>query len=127
MTDTFSIGDLSREYEVTPRAIRFYEDAGLLSPQRKGRTRVFSSRDRTRLKLIVRGKRLGFSISEIGEILNLYDAPSGEQGQLRYFIRKIRERRKHLEQQRKDIKAILKELDGVEDQCKDLLAASRDG
>ncbi|RKZ34350.1 MAG: MerR family transcriptional regulator [Gammaproteobacteria bacterium] len=124
MSETFSIGDLSREYEVTPRAIRFYEDAGLLSPGRNGRTRVFSPRDRIRLKLILRGKRLGFSLNEIREILDLYDAPSGEQGQLHYFMQKIRERRGHLEQQRKDIKAILKELEGIEDQCKDLLAAS---
>ena len=88
-----SIGDLSREFDVTPRTIRFYEDRGLLTPTRRGQNRVYSGRDRIRLMLILRGKRLGFSISEIAEILDLYDAPEGEVGQLDHFVAKIRERR----------------------------------
>ena len=82
----FSISDLAREFGVTTRAIRFYEDEGLLSPGRSGRQRVYTSRDHVRLKLIVRGKRLGFSLSEVREIIEMYDLDSGENGQLRYFL-----------------------------------------
>ncbi|NIW86644.1 MAG: MerR family transcriptional regulator, partial [Gammaproteobacteria bacterium] len=74
MNTVYSIGDLAREFDVTPRTIRFYEDQGLLSPARSGQNRVYTARDRTRLKLILRGKRLGFSLSEIRDILDLYDA-----------------------------------------------------
>ena len=80
---SFSISDLAREFGVTTRAIRFYEDEGLLSPSRSGRQRVYTSRDHVRLKLIVRGKRLGFSLSEVREIIEMYDLDSGESGQLR--------------------------------------------
>lgn len=115
--ETFSIGDLAREFEVTPRTIRFYEDRGLLAPERRGQNRVYTGRDRVRLRLILRGKRLGFSISEIADILDLYDAPQGEVGQLDYFIGLIRERRESLRQQADDIRAVLAELDDVEAQC----------
>ena len=80
MKSVFSIGLLAREFDVTTRTIRFYEDQGLLSPRRRGQTRLFDQRDRTRLKLILRGKRLGFSLSEINEIVDMYDAPPGETG-----------------------------------------------
>ena len=115
--DTLSIGDLSREFDVTPRTIRFYEDRGLLSPTHRGQNRVYSGRDRIRLMLILRGKRLGFSISEIAEILDLYDAPEGEVGQLDHFIAKIRERRNALRKQAEDIATVLNELDHVEARC----------
>ena len=116
--EQFSISELSQEFDVTTRAIRFYEDEGLLEPHRQGRQRVYSSRDRVRLKLILRGKRLGFSLSEIGDIIDMYDSEPGEVGQLQYFIEKISVRRKTLKQQRDDIEVTLKELDCIEKQCR---------
>ena len=116
--EQFSISELSQEFDVTTRAIRFYEDEGLLEPQRPGRQRVYSGRDRVRLKLILRGKRLGFSLSEIGDIIDMYDSEPGEVGQLQYFIEKISVRRKTLRQQRDDIDVTLKELDSIEKQCR---------
>lgn len=121
MAETFSMTQLAREFDLTSRAIRYYEQEGLIAPSRRGRTRVFSLRDRTRLRLIQRGRRLGFSIAEIREILDLYDSGDGEQGQLVHFVRKIRERRASLEVQRRDIDAILEELDRVEAVCLDQL------
>ncbi len=114
---SFSIADLAREFDVTTRTIRFYEDEGLIAPARRGRTRIFSARDRVRLKLILRGKRLGFSLDEIREIIDLYDAAPGEEGQLRHFLAKIGERRAALEQQRADIAETLGELVEVERRC----------
>ncbi|EDP62412.1 transcriptional regulator, MerR family protein [alpha proteobacterium BAL199] len=121
MDATFSMTQLAREFDLTSRAIRYYEQEGLIAPSRRGRTRVFSLRDRTRLRLIQRGRRLGFSIAEIREILNLYDDRDGERGQLVHFVRKIRERRASLEVQRRDIDAILEELDRLEAACLDRL------
>lgn len=121
MQDSYSISDLSREFRVTTRAIRFYEDQGLLTPRRDGHNRIYGPRDRVRLKLILRGKRLGFSLREVGELLDLYDAPDGEAGQLRHFIHKIRERRGSLLEQRHDIEAVLAELDTLEHRCEQLL------
>ena len=112
--DTLSIGDLSREFDVTPRTIRFYEDRGLLTPTRRGQNRVYSGRDRIRLMLILRGKRLGFSISEIAEILDLYDAPEGEVGQLDHFVAKIRERRDALRKQAEDVPLCVFEATGLD-------------
>lgn len=114
---TYGIADLAREFDVTTRTLRFYEDEGLITPERQGQKRIFSQRDRVRLKLILRGKRLGFSLDEIREIINLYDAPPGELGQIRFFLDKIRERRGTLERQRDDIAATLAELDDVEARC----------
>lgn len=114
---TYGIAELAREFDVTTRTLRFYEDEGLIAPQRQGQRRIFSARDRVRLKLILRGKRLGFSIGEIREIINLYDAPPGEAGQIRFFLQKIRERRAALERQRDDIAATLDELNDVEARC----------
>ena len=121
MAETFSMTQLAREFELTSRAIRYYEQEGLIAPSRRGRTRVFPLRDRTRLRLILRGRRLGFSIAEIREILDLYDSREGERGQLVHFVRKIRERRASLEVQRRDIDAILEELDRQEAACMDRL------
>jgi DNA-binding transcriptional MerR regulator len=114
---TYSIRDLASEFDVTTRTIRFYEDEGLISPARRGQTRLFTPRDRIRLKLILRGKRLGFSLNEIREIIDLYDAAPGEYGQLRFFLSKIAERRALLEQQRADIADTLDELAEVERRC----------
>ncbi len=126
MSDSFSIGDLSREFGVTTRTIRFYEDQGLLSPTRNGQNRIYQARDRVRLKLILRGKRLGFSLKEIKKLIELYDAPEGQAGQLRSFIEKIRARRTELLSQKDDIVHVLDELDTLEQRCTDLLAAERD-
>lgn len=117
MPPTYGIADLAREFDVTTRTLRFYEDEGLIAPERQGQKRIFSMRDRVRLKLILRGKRLGFSLDEIREIINLYDAPPGEVGQIRFFLDKIRERRAALERQRDDIAATLEELVDVEARC----------
>jgi DNA-binding transcriptional MerR regulator len=127
MSDLYSIGDLSREFGVTTRTIRFYEDQGLLSPTRNGQNRIYQGRDRVRLKLILRGKRLGFSLKEINKLIALYDAPEGEAGQLRSFIEKIRARRTELLVQKDDIAQVLDELDTLEGRCTDLLEAGGDG
>jgi DNA-binding transcriptional MerR regulator len=123
---TWTITDLAREFDLTTRAIRFYEDQKLIAPVRRGQARVYGSRDRTRLKLILRGKRLGFSLGEIAEIIGLYEAEPGEVGQLEFFLDKIAERRRHLEQQREDIEVTLAELEAVEANCHSRLAALRD-
>ncbi len=123
MSNVYSIGDLSREFGVTTRTIRFYEDQGLLSPTRNGQNRIYRARDRVRLKLIFRGKRIGFSLKEINKLIELYDAPEGEAGQLRSFIEKIRARRVELLAQKDDIAHVLDELDALEQRCSDLLTA----
>lgn len=123
MSEIFSIGDLSREFEVTTRTIRHYEDLGLLAPSRSGQNRIYSARDRVHLKLILRGRRLGFSLKEIGELLELYDAPNGEASQLKRFIGKMRERRETLLEQRRDIDRVLDELDDLEKRCVEILQA----
>jgi DNA-binding transcriptional MerR regulator len=121
MSDTYSISDLAREFEVTTRTIRFYEDQGLLSPARAGATRVFSNRDRVRLKLALRGKRLGFSLAEIRELFELYDVSRDEKKQLEAFLVRLERRRTLLEQQREDIEVMLNEIDFFANQCRRLL------
>ncbi len=122
MTDRHTMTQLVRELGLTSRAIRFYEQQGLIEPSRDGRARVFSSRDRTRLVLIQRCRRLGFSIAEIREILDLYDAEDGERAQLVHLLRKIRDRRAQLEAQRRDIDVIESELLRLENSCLDRLS-----
>jgi DNA-binding transcriptional MerR regulator len=122
MSSHYTITQLAQEFDVTTRTIRFYEDQGLLNPTRNGQMRVYSPRDRVRLKLVLRGKRLGFSLSEIREMLDMYDAEPGESGQLELFLAKIDERRGLLQQQRHDIELTLKELDDIEAQCRAQLA-----
>ncbi len=122
MAERFTITELSREFDVTTRTIRFYEDEGLLAPDRRGQARIYGTRDRVRLRLILRGKRLGFSLSEIKEILDLYDREPGEAGQLRHFLAKIAQRRAQLRQQREDIDVTLAELATVEARCDERLA-----
>jgi DNA-binding transcriptional MerR regulator len=125
--ETFSIAELAREFDITTRAIRFYEDEGLLAPKRRGQTRIYAPRDRTRLKLILRGKRLGFSLQEIAEMVTMYDATPGEAGQLDLFLKRITERRATLEQQREDIKVTLSELEAAEAAAKKRLKELRGG
>ena len=123
----YGIGDLARESGATPRAIRFYEDHGLLRPLREGQRRIYRERDRTRLKLILRGKRLGFSLAEIAEILALYDEPRGEAKQLEFLLEKIAARRAELLAKRRDIEASLRDLDGVARNCRQRLQALKGG
>ena len=122
----YGIGELARESGATPRAIRFYEDYGLLRPLREGQRRIYRERDRTRLKLILRGKRLGFSLAEIAEILALYDEPRGEGKQLEFLLEKIAARCTELLAKRRDIEASLRDLDGVARDCRRRLQALKD-
>jgi DNA-binding transcriptional MerR regulator len=114
---TYSIGDLSKEFDITTRSIRFYEDQGLLLPARKGQTRIYNQRDRVRLKLVLRGKRLGFSLAETGRLFELYDTDKSSATQLPTMMDLISQKRTDLNQQLEDIKAVLFELDDLEKNC----------
>jgi DNA-binding transcriptional MerR regulator len=114
---TWTITELADEYDVTLRTIRHYEDLGLITPERRGTTRIFHLRDRVRLALILRGKRLGFTLDEIATIVDMYDAEPGEAGQLTYLIDQIGVRRADLEQRRRDLDQTLADLDVVERRC----------
>ena len=122
---TWTISELAEEYDVTLRTLRHYEELGLLAPQRVGATRVYHQRDRIRLELILRGKRLGFSLPQIRTIVNMYDEPPGEAGQLQYLLDQIQVRRDELAQLRRDIEHTAGELDRVEARCREDLAALR--
>jgi DNA-binding transcriptional MerR regulator len=122
---TWSIAELAAAYGVTLRTIRFYEDKGLLTPERRGTARVYHPRDKVRLGLILRGKRLGFSLDEISTIVDMYDAEPGEEGQLVYLLDQIGSRRAELEQRRRDIDETLRELAEVERRCRADLKALR--
>lgn len=119
MDRTWTITELAEEHGVTLRTLRHYEDVGLLSPERRGTTRVFHQRDRIRLRLILRGKRLGFTLPEISTIVDMYDDQPGEAGQLRYLLDRIEVRRADLEQRRRDIDDTLAELDEVAARCRE--------
>jgi DNA-binding transcriptional MerR regulator len=123
---TWSIAELAAAYGVTLRTIRFYEDRGLLTPERRGTARVYHPRDKVRLGLILRGKRLGFSLDEIATIVDMYDAEPGEEGQLAYLLDQIGRRRSELEQRRRDIDETLLELAEVERRCQADLKALRE-
>ena len=122
MSETYGIAELAREFDVTTRTIRFYEDKGLLSPNRQGQRRVYAPRDQVRLRLIMRGKRLGFSLDEIRELIDLYDVDPTEVTQLRHFLEKIRERKAALVLQQADIAETLEEMGRIESQCSSLLS-----
>ncbi len=122
---TFTITELANEFDITPRAIRFYEDMGLLLPTRRGRNRVYSPRDRTRLKLTLRGKRLGLSLQEIKHLVDLYDTEAGAAPQLRAFLEALRQHREQLERQRDDIEVTLAEIRQHERRCQSLLTQGR--
>ena len=122
MAKSYSIAELAREFAVTPRTIRFYEAEGLIAPLRAGQRRIYRPRDRVRLKLILRGKRLGFSLREIAEIIDLYDAPPGEAGQLRALLPQFAEKRADLAAKRADIEAAIAHLEGIEADCRRRLA-----
>lgn len=116
-SDGLSIAQIAAEYGVTHRTVRFYEDRGLIAPERRGTRRIYHPRDRVRLGLILRGKRLGFSLEQITRIIDMYDEQPGEAGQLRYLLDQIEERRVDLEQRRLDVLAALAELDELERRC----------
>lgn len=122
---SYTISDLAAEFRITPRTIRFWEDQGLLYPARQGGKRVFSRRDRTRLKLALRGKRLGLSLAEIKDLIGMYDTDRDDRLQLRSVLVVLAKRRAALEQQREDIEAVLHELDAFEGQCRALLGDER--
>ena len=113
----YSISKLAKEFDISTRTIRFYEDEGLVTPRRLGRQRIYSARDHTRLKLILRGKRLGFSLSEIRDMFDLYDSEPGEAAQLRLILIKVAERKLLLEQQLEDIQMMMHEISSFENQC----------
>jgi len=114
MDKTYTITDLAKQYQITARTIRHYEELGLLSPSRKGTHRIFNTGDHVRLGLILRGKRIGFSLSEISEIIKMYDQPEGEKQQTSFLLTKLEERRQILISRQDDIKSMLAELDEIE-------------
>ena len=118
---TFTITEMAREFDITPRAIRYYEDQGLISPERAGQSRVYTKRDRTRLKLTLRGRRLGLSLAEIRELIDLYDVGRDQRTQLSKFLAVLASRRAALEQQREDIEAVLAEIASLENRAHELL------
>ncbi|MFP5405324.1 MAG: MerR family transcriptional regulator [Gammaproteobacteria bacterium] len=121
---TYTIGELAREFDVTPRAIRFYEDQGLLAPERAGpggNRRIYSQRERTRLRLTLRGKRLGLSLSEIRELIDLYDTPSGTVAQLERFLEVLARNRRSFERQLADLRETLEEIEAHESRARRLL------
>ena len=123
-TATYTITELAREFDITPRTIRFYEDQGLISPKREGsggRVRVYGARDRTRLKLTLRGKRLGLTLSEIKDLVDMYDSPKDSSAQLKRFLAVLARHREMLEQQREDLELTLSEIAMHEAQCRHLL------
>jgi DNA-binding transcriptional MerR regulator len=125
---TYTITELAREFDITPRAIRFYEDQGLLSPKREGaggRTRVYSGRERTRLKLTLRGKRLGLSLQEIKALVDMYESPKDTTPQLKRFMTVLAQHREALERQREDLEVTLAEIDAHEAECRRLLECNK--
>lgn len=122
MNKYYSITELTREFGISTRTLRFYEDEGLIHPERRGRTRLFRPADRHLIKEILRGRRIGFTIAEIREIIQVYKEPPGEMGQLQLLIKRVEEKREDLRQKRKDIEDTLSELDNVEEACLTRLA-----
>ena len=126
-TPTYSISDLAREFALTTRAIRFYEDCGLVAPSRRGRQRVYGERERVRIRLILRGKRLGLALAEIGELLDMYEIGRNERAQLSRFLTLLAERRAMLLQQKEDIDIVLAEIGGIERECRRRLKEAAPG
>ena len=122
MDKLYTITELTREFGVSTRTLRFYEDEGLIHPERRGRTRLFRPADRRLIQEILRGRRIGFTISEIREIIQVYRDPPGEIGQLELLMKKVNEKREDLRQKRRDIEETLTELDNVEEACQTRLA-----
>ena len=122
MDEYYSITELTREFGVSTRTLRFYEDEGLIHPERRGRTRLYRAADRRLLREILRGRRIGFTVAEIREIIQVYKDPPGEAGQLRLLMKRVEEKRENLRQKRRDIDDTLAELDNIEEACLTRLA-----
>jgi DNA-binding transcriptional MerR regulator len=122
---TYSISDLAGEFDITPRTIRFYEEKGYLSPNREGTRRIYSPAERTRLRLMLRGKRLGLSLDETAELIQMYGSRNNNRKQLELFVARLGEKRTELERRRKDLETALGDLQSVEDQCHIALAKTR--
>lgn len=118
---TWTISELASEFSITPRTIRFYEDQGIVSPERDGRSRVYHARDRTRLKLALRGKRLGLQLSEILSLIDMYDGPGDTTAQLHHYMNVLTQHRHSLEQQRQDLEQTLSEIYAQQAHCESLL------
>lgn len=118
----FTISELAAEFEITTRAIRFYDERGLLHSARRGGVRIYTPAERVKLKLILRGKRLGFSLEESRDIINMYDPSSENTRQLQFLLEKVREKREQLERKRKEIISMLKDLNIAEQNCLDAIA-----
>jgi DNA-binding transcriptional MerR regulator len=122
MREFYTITELTREFGISTRTLRFYEDEGLVAPVRRGRTRLFRPSDRHLVRQIMRGRSLGFSIAEIREIIKMYSEPPGEVGQLKLMIKRIEEKREDLRQKRRDLEETLSDLDQAEESCVERLA-----
>jgi DNA-binding transcriptional MerR regulator len=122
----YSISDLASEFSITTRTIRFYEEKGYLNPERNGMRRIYSSADRTRLRLILRGKRLGLTLDETADMIKMYGTPRGNQKQLEKFLRRIAKKRTELERKQRDLQVMLDDLQQVEDKCQLALAEYSD-
>ena len=125
MEKTYSISELANEFGITTRTIRFYEEKGYLSPKRQGTKRIYSQADRTQLRLILRGKRLGLSLDETAEMIQMYGSPQGNRKQLEIFVSRIEEKRAELERKQRDLEVMLSDLQNVEEQCHIALAEIR--
>ena len=124
---TYAIGELAKEFDITPRSIRFYEEQGLLSPKRTGQNRIYDNKDRVRLKLILRGKRLGFSLAEVKTLFEMYDANPNSAVQLEAMLAMTEKKRAVLHQQLEDIQMLMTELDDVEARCREELEELKRG
>ncbi|WP_404419353.1 MerR family DNA-binding transcriptional regulator [Marinospirillum sp.] len=125
---TYSISDLAKEFDVTTRTIRFYEQQGLLNPARQGQTRIYSPKDRVRLMLTLRGKRLGFSLAESKELFDMYDSTTeGDEKQLLYMLNILEKKQADMRQQLRDIQRLQEELNNAEERCMDALNKVRSG
>ncbi|ALP40734.1 MerR family DNA-binding transcriptional regulator [Aeromonas schubertii] len=124
--ESYTISELAREFDITTRSIRFYEDQGLLQPTRRGQSRIYSRQDRVRLKLTLRGKRLGFSLAEIRALLDLYETDKSSRTQLTTMLTMIESHRAGLRQQMEDIRQVLQDLEAAESRCQSALTALGD-
>lgn len=124
IAEQYTIRDLADEFDITTRTIRFYEDKGLMQPAREGQRRIYSKGDRARLKLILRGKRLGFTLDEITQLVSLYETPEDTVPQLEQYLETLRNHRALLEKQRADIERTLNDLTKAEDECRQALSAT---
>jgi DNA-binding transcriptional MerR regulator len=126
MTQTYTISNLAQEFGITTRTIRFYEEKGYISPKRNGTRRIYSTADRTSLRLLLRGKRLGLSLDETAEMIHIYRSPGGSRKQLQKFLLRIGEKRAELERKRMDVEKMLNELQSVEDRAQAALDEIRE-